>query len=250
MKESDWLNTTSRPITMFRHVRNKFGLRKPQLLSCAICQLVWEHITDPRLRTGIQTYERFVDGQVSDEEMSAAVLAARDVLGWTVENGIVRPPVDTEPLDSEEAARFAVNATLNGAPGRAVEDVIYLVQECAYLADPGPVTPRRIAASAYDRQICELFREIIGNPFRPWKAVPDFLGGGVMQPDGKTVRLTDTARRLAEGIRADQGFDRLPILADALEEAGVTDAELLAHCRRDGGHVRGCWALDVVLGKA
>ena len=112
-----------------------------------------------------------------------------------------------------------------------------------------PDGKKQIALNQIRRQICDLFREVIGNPFRPWRAVPDFLGGGVVQPDGKTVRLTYTARRLAEGIRADQGFDRLPILADALEEAGVTDAELLAHCRRDGGHVRGCWALDVVLGK-
>ncbi|HET6576000.1 MAG TPA: hypothetical protein VFG68_20535 [Fimbriiglobus sp.] len=112
-----------------------------------------------------------------------------------------------------------------------------------------PDGKKQIALNHTRRQICDLFREVIGNPFRPWKAVPDFLGGGVIQPDGKTVRLTDTARRLAEGIRADQAFDRLPILADALEEAGVTDAEMLTHCRRDGGHVRGCWALDVVLGK-
>ena len=111
-------------------------------------------------------------------------------------------------------------------------------------ASRGP-TRRREAGGLWTRtrrQVCDLFREIIGNPFRPWKVVPDFLGGGLVQPDGRTVRLTDTARRLAEGIRADQAFDRLPILADALEEAGVTDAEMLTHCRREGGHVRGCWA--------
>jgi hypothetical protein len=117
------------------------------------------------------------------------------------------------------------------------------------VAQATPRGRKRTAAEKTRRQICDLVREIIGNPFRPWKVVPDFLGGGVVQPDGKTVRLTDAARRLAEGIRADQAFDRLPILADALEEAGVTDAEMLAHCRREGGHVRGCWALDVVLGK-
>jgi hypothetical protein len=44
-------------------------------------------------------------------------------------------------------------------------------------------------------------------------------------------------------------FDRLPILADALEEAGCDEPALLAHCRSDGPHVRGCWAVDLVLGK-
>ena len=112
-----------------------------------------------------------------------------------------------------------------------------------------PTGQKQAALHRVRRQMCELFREVIGNPFRPWKAVPDFLGGGVVQPDGRTVRLTDAARRLAQGIQADQAFDRLPILADALEEAGFTDPELLAHCRQPAGHVRGCWALDVALGK-
>jgi hypothetical protein len=54
---------------------------------------------------------------------------------------------------------------------------------------------------------------------------------------------------LAQGIYADRAFDRLPILADALEEAGCTDAVMLAHCRGPGPHVRGCWAVDLILGK-
>jgi hypothetical protein len=54
---------------------------------------------------------------------------------------------------------------------------------------------------------------------------------------------------LAQAIYDDRAFDRLPILADALEEAGCTDADILNHCRRPGEHVRGCWAIDLVLGK-
>jgi hypothetical protein len=48
-------------------------------------------------------------------------------------------------------------------------------------------------------------------------------------------------------IAEDRAFDRLPILADALEDAGCDDGDLLAHLRGDGPHVRGCWALDLVL---
>ena len=98
-------------------------------------------------------------------------------------------------------------------------------------------------------RVCDLFREIVGNPFRPWKVVPEFLGGGVIRPDGRTDRLSRTVLDLAESIHAGQAFDRLPILADALEESGVTDPDILAHCRTGTGHVRGCWALDVVRGK-
>jgi hypothetical protein len=55
---------------------------------------------------------------------------------------------------------------------------------------------------------------------------------------------------LATGIYADKAFNRTPILADALEDVGCTDAELLGHLRGPVPHVRGCWAVDLVLGKS
>jgi hypothetical protein len=58
-----------------------------------------------------------------------------------------------------------------------------------------------------------------------------------------------TVVKLTQGIYDDRAFDRLPVLADALEEAGCTNAEILAHCREPGPHVRGCWALDLLLEK-
>ena len=56
--------------------------------------------------------------------------------------------------------------------------------------------------------------------------------------------------KLARFIDREQAFERLPILADALEEAGCTDADVLAHCRAGGTHVRGCWVIDLVSGRA
>jgi hypothetical protein len=58
-----------------------------------------------------------------------------------------------------------------------------------------------------------------------------------------------TVTELAQAIYTDRAFDRLPILADALEEAGCTDAAILEHCRGPGPHVRGCWVVDLLLGK-
>ena len=55
--------------------------------------------------------------------------------------------------------------------------------------------------------------------------------------------------KFAQAIYDDRDFDRLPILADALEEAGCTNADILAHCRQPGEHVRGCWVVDLLLGK-
>jgi hypothetical protein len=59
-----------------------------------------------------------------------------------------------------------------------------------------------------------------------------------------------TVKRLTEGIYDVRAFDRLPILADALEEAGCTNTDILSHCRQQGAfHVRGCWVIDALLGK-
>lgn len=62
--------------------------------------------------------------------------------------------------------------------------------------------------------------------------------------------LTPTVVELAQAIYDDRAFDRMPVLAEALQEAGCGHQEILSHCRSDGEHVRGCWAVDLVLGKA
>jgi len=80
-----------------------------------------------------------------------------------------------------------------------------------------------------------LIRDIFGNPFRPAVVDPRWL--------------TETAVEIARGICDDRAFERLPILADALQDAGCEDAEVLSHCREPGTHVRGCWVIDLVLGK-
>ena len=82
---------------------------------------------------------------------------------------------------------------------------------------------------------CTLIRDIFGNPFRPILADPDWL--------------TPTAVAIATAIYADRAFDRMPILADALEGAGCVNADVLLHCRGDGAHVQGCWVVDLLLGK-
>jgi hypothetical protein len=83
---------------------------------------------------------------------------------------------------------------------------------------------------------CLPIRDIFGNPFRPVTLDPAWA--------------TSTVLALAQGIYADRAFDRLPILADALQDAGCEDADILDHCRSDGPHVRGCWVVDLVLGKS
>ena len=79
-------------------------------------------------------------------------------------------------------------------------------------------------------------RDIVGNPFRAVTADPRWLTSDVVA--------------LAASIYAERAFDRLPILADALQDAGCENADVLGHCRDPQlTHVRGCWVVDLVLGK-
>jgi hypothetical protein len=84
-------------------------------------------------------------------------------------------------------------------------------------------------------ELSEWVREVFGNPFRPAALDPAWV--------------TPAALGLAQAAYQDGAFDTLPILADALEEAGCDDAELLAHLRGPGPHTPGCWAVDAVLAK-
>jgi hypothetical protein len=85
------------------------------------------------------------------------------------------------------------------------------------------------------RQQCEFLRDLFGNPFRPVR----------IDPSWRTLAVVAIARAIDE----ESAFDRLPILADALEEVACSEPALLAHCREGGAHCRGCWAIDRLRGK-
>jgi hypothetical protein len=88
-----------------------------------------------------------------------------------------------------------------------------------------------------DREICDLIRDII-NPTPPSPPAPSWL-----------TWHDATVRRIAQGVYHDRAFERLPILADALIDAGCDNEDILVHCRSEGPHVRGCWVIDLLLGK-
>jgi hypothetical protein len=94
-------------------------------------------------------------------------------------------------------------------------------------------------ASDEGRQQRLLLADIFGNPFR------------AVCIERVWLRWNDcTVPKIAQGIYDDRRFRDLPILADALLDAGCDDEALMLHLRSPGPHVRGCWALDLVLGKS
>ena len=95
--------------------------------------------------------------------------------------------------------------------------------------------PRR-ASQRERRAQTDSLRCIFGNPFRPVTLDPAWL--------------TATVKQLAEAIYEERAFDRMPILGDALEESGCSNGDILSHCRQPGQHCRGCWVVDLLLGKS
>jgi hypothetical protein len=110
---------------------------------------------------------------------------------------------------------------------------------CAvYCVDPNPSWNPAPTETFTEEELTNLYRELCGNPFRSialsyaWLAWND-----------------STIPKIAQAIYEERAFDRMPILADALEDAGCDNADILRHCREPGEHVRGCWVVDLLLGK-
>lgn len=99
-----------------------------------------------------------------------------------------------------------------------------------------PDGPTHVLSPAELLDSCRLMREIFGSPGGPGRPHPAWLTTAVVG--------------IAQGIHADRAFDRLPVLADALEDAGCADKTILAHCRGPGPHLPGCWVVDLFTGRA
>ena len=131
---------------------------------------------------------------------------------------------------------------LEEQPGATAEWAANVAAACAALCgdvDGDRTHPKGLGdviatENAFQKSHCRFIREIFGDPFRPVAFDPSW-------------RTSDVVA-LAQGIDADLAFDRMPILADALQDAGCEDATMLNHLRGTDRHVRGCWALDLALG--
>ncbi len=237
MTETQWLTSAS-PRPMLRYIGGKASARKLQLLAAASCRQIERHFEEWGVRL-VEAVERQAEGELSLEEWANAVNRTL---------GDYQTAVMSDGDGPAGAAQFALRGLMSSPTAAALESVLEWAQTCEVrAAEAGRYRP---TVRAVQRRQADLFREVFGDPFLDRTAVPAWMstGGSTIFP-GWMVRVSETAKGLADGIRADQAFERLPILADALEDAGCGDADLLAHLREPGHHVRGCWALDLVLGK-
>jgi len=239
MTEVQWLASSSAPVQMAKVAMRHASGRKLQLLGCAILHLVEDEYFDEALRTAITAVEAYA---CNDGDEMAFRTAAKNVELARQSAGEKPDGMRSGHAADAVASLFATNLR------RGLPATLAWVRLIARFSD--------IVGETYGRyptiraKQCDLFREILGNPFRPWQVVGGWLDPAArIAPDGTTARVSDTALSLAETISRERAYDRLPILADALEDAGWTDPALFAHCRQQDGHVRGCWAVDLVLGR-
>ncbi len=214
MTEAEWLTATD-PMLMLEFIKDKVSDRKLRLLGVAIARASWGRLLDERSRLAIEQTERFADWLIGDAALEFAANGA-----WDVRDELF----DAGPEFHDDRLWLAESVGLTAS--------VYEWSNTFH--QPGPFEggyPFRLPSIIH----CERMLDIFGNPFRPIAVDPCWL--------------TSTAVALAQGIYTDRAFDRLPILADALQDAGCEDADILSHCRGDGPHVRGCWVVDLVLGK-
>jgi hypothetical protein len=217
---------------MFARSTPKTSHRKLRLFAVACCRRIEHLLNDETVEKALDAAERYADKRIKDDAIlkwSKKVAKARDAT------------VNTNGFSPESLARHAV--------AYATVPKLYI----GYLQVHKEVAKTIATESGHQRgssswenavskelsDLSDLLREVVGNPFLTTTIDPDWL----VWNDG-------TIPRMARGIYDDRAFDRLPFLADALEEAGVTDLNLLAHCRSRGVHVKGCWAIDLMLGKS
>ena len=213
MTEAEWLNATD-PTPMLEFLRwqggSTGGSRKPRLFAAACCRQVWPLLPDERSRRAVEVGEQYADGLCTNEVRRAASVEAHNAKDLFRSN----PP-------------WAAAWTSDRSPYPAAEMAIrFAGLPVARQAD--------ILRELYG---CHLFRPVIINPaWLAWsnRTVP------------KLAQTTYDERHLPTG-HLDPA--RLAIMADALEEAGCVDPEILGHCRGPGPHVRGCWIVDLLLGK-
>jgi hypothetical protein len=203
--------------------------RKLALFACGCCRRVWHLLADGRSRAAVEALEKYADGLASDAELGQAAAAAGDANHTSVGKG---PPAASH---AALAVCRALAGDAKGAAGWAVYAVAAAATAGHEYGTPAWSAAYKAVYKAEQQAQKALLNEVTGDPFR--------------QAASDSAWLTPAAVKLARSIHVEQSFDRLPALADALEEAGCTDAEVLSHLRGPGPHVRGCWAVDLLLGR-
>jgi hypothetical protein len=225
--EAEWLTATD-PEPMLTYLRGRASRRRLRLLAVACCRRVWHALTHPTCRLAVELAEKSVDGEVSDKLLdSLSGFAQGEYEDATADPDDALTSGSADVTVSQYAAACAAASYASNTPTVRDEDLAVVMEASADAAADGP--------GERAHQV-ELLRDVFGPlPFRSVQT--------------NSAWLTTDVVPLAAGIYYERAFDRMPILADALQDAGCDNDDILNHCRSGGPHVRGCWVIDLLLGK-
>ena len=216
MTEAEWLACTD-PERMLAFLKGAASDRRCRLFACACCRRVWHQMTSDRSQHAVEASERFADGECDTAALQRAQRAANAVCNsYRYRDGDVAwsqaPAASSVALVDARTAAVRSSSEIRGPAGKG------------------------------SRGQVRLLRDIFGNPFRP----------AVVEPPWRTPTVLALAQAAYDDRLLPAGtfdLDRLAVLSDALEDAGCDSADILSHLRGPGPHVRGCWVVDLLLGK-
>jgi hypothetical protein len=227
MTEAEWL-THTKPIAMLSFVRRTTSDRKWRLFAVACARQVLPLLTEDWHVRAVELAEQLADGLIPPEtatEFREQAPVCSDPTPWVVFRYLAVGQILGVPEGTNEEADEFVQSVASHASLFATSGVL----------GPSAFPVGKDRLSYQNPYHCEAVRDIFGNPFRPVAFDPAWR--------------TDTAVSVAKQMYGSRDFGAMPILADALQDAGCTSDDILSHCRGDGPHVRGCWVEDLVLGK-
>ena len=222
MTEQEWLTATD-PDVLWDFLSDKVSDRKYQLYAVAWCRRIWDLFPTMHARGVVDALEQLADG-TADQEL--------------LENAKDRLLEDEQSYDvhsdtnSAQAYAHSAAVTCWGDKGSALASVAPdYCQEALHVQSGSKSRDLRAELRAQ----AEMVREFFPNPFRPVTLDPRWLSSTVLD--------------LARTIYEERLYERMPILADALMDAGCDGEEIINHCQESGPHVRGCWVVDLILSK-
>ncbi|HEY7153522.1 MAG TPA: hypothetical protein VH575_06155 [Gemmataceae bacterium] len=259
MTESEWNSCTDlQKMLAFLHGTGRLTERKARLFAVAVCQTIGHFLGDERSRLAVAVAEQYAEGVVPASRLEDAQRAAWDA-HWEQDEENDRPAavafaseaaawsVWWEPWEAwwrpEDVARNAGQTAWAVTEALAGQAVTAASPELAWREIQAL---EAVTRHEQKRAHCALLRDIFGNPFPPAEVIaPAVLAWN----EGLVVKL---GRAVYEERKLPCGTldtAHLAVLADALEESGCANEEILGHLRRPGPHVRGCWPIDLLLGK-
>jgi hypothetical protein len=243
MTEEEW-RTCESPGEMWIHLGSAASHRKLRLFASACCRRLAPHFKDERSARLIDVSDRFADGIAEVNELNAAFddgVEAQEAIHWEDGGAVDQASAETVLglraelyLDQVFEGIGEVAGTIAAAEAR---DQIYTPGRPASETDADRDEVEEQGKRKEAAALARIMRDIFGNPFQPVTFDPAWR--------------TSDAVALTRQMYDSREFSAMPILADALQDAGCDNDDILSHCRATQlPHVRGCWVVDLVLDKA